>query len=107
MQNITDSEEPWDWNFSFPNGAGYYEFYNITYDTLSKRKSIPDISDARSYFLNASGTVTSNSNQGIGLTEIFAQWSSILILVLGCFFYRLFCYSKNSYIKETTTIETT
>ncbi|MDG6229363.1 MAG: DUF2341 domain-containing protein [Candidatus Thermoplasmatota archaeon] len=46
----TDSNYPWNWSFSFPNGTGYYEFYSIgKKDTLSEYP--PDHADATCYYI--------------------------------------------------------
>jgi hypothetical protein len=34
----TDPSFPWAWNFAFPNGDGYYEFYSITNDSLGNQE---------------------------------------------------------------------
>lgn len=44
-----DTSSPWSWNFNYPNGAGYYEFYSIgKYDGDSE--SAPGSADAICYY---------------------------------------------------------
>ncbi|UCE38511.1 MAG: right-handed parallel beta-helix repeat-containing protein [Thermoplasmata archaeon] len=35
----TDTIEPWSWNFNFPNGEGYYEFYSTGTDNVDNAES--------------------------------------------------------------------
>ena len=42
----TDSSPPWEWNFTFPNGTGYYEFYSAAKDNVSNKESTPVQADA-------------------------------------------------------------
>jgi parallel beta-helix repeat protein len=42
----TDTFSPWSWNFNFPKGNGYYEFYCISVDTTGNIESAPISSDA-------------------------------------------------------------
>ncbi len=45
-----DVSIPWDWNYSFPNGFGYYWFYSIAIDVNGNKEDTPDAADARCYF---------------------------------------------------------
>ncbi|MDH7517740.1 MAG: LamG domain-containing protein, partial [Candidatus Thermoplasmatota archaeon] len=41
--------DPWitcSWNFNFPNGTGYYEFYSIAADNTSNTELAPSVADA-------------------------------------------------------------
>jgi len=38
---------PWQWNFAFPHGDGYYEFYSISNDTAGNMELKPGSADAR------------------------------------------------------------
>ncbi len=38
---------PWQWNFAFPHGDGYYEFYSISNDTAGNMELTPGSADAR------------------------------------------------------------
>jgi len=51
--NNPDTESPWQWNFNFSNGTGYYEFYSIGKLSGLPDESPPDDADAICYF-NAS-----------------------------------------------------
>jgi hypothetical protein len=44
-----DSSYPWSWNFNFPAGKGYYEFYSIGRKTDSPDESAPGSKDAYCY----------------------------------------------------------
>ncbi|MEM2583068.1 MAG: hypothetical protein QW519_01720 [Candidatus Thermoplasmatota archaeon] len=41
-----DEVAPWQWNFNFPDGEGYYEFYSIANDTAGNMESAPANADA-------------------------------------------------------------
>ncbi len=45
-----DTSYPWSWNFNFPNGTGYYEFYSIGKKTGEEDESAPNAADARCRF---------------------------------------------------------
>jgi len=40
-----DDTSPWSWNFNFPNGAGYYEFYSIGNMSGSPNETAPSSAD--------------------------------------------------------------
>ncbi len=42
-----DTSYPWSWNFDFPNGTGYYEFYSIGKKTGEDDETAPEEADAR------------------------------------------------------------
>ena len=42
-----DTSYPWSWNFNFPNGTGYYEFYSIGKKTGESDETPPSSADAR------------------------------------------------------------
>ncbi|MFO8078029.1 MAG: LamG-like jellyroll fold domain-containing protein [Thermoplasmatota archaeon] len=49
MQYATDMNSPWSWDFSFPNGTGYYQFYSIgEYD--GNVEAAPSTADAFCYY---------------------------------------------------------
>jgi hypothetical protein len=41
-----DSASPWSWNFNFPDGTGYYQFYSIAKDNATNTESAPGTADA-------------------------------------------------------------
>ena len=41
-----DTESPWSWNFNFPNGTGFYEFYSIGKLTDTADETAPSSADA-------------------------------------------------------------
>jgi hypothetical protein len=41
-----DTSYPWSWNFNFPNGTGYYEFYSIGKKTGEEDEQAPTVADA-------------------------------------------------------------
>jgi hypothetical protein len=45
-----DSSYPWSWNFNFPNGTGYYEFFSIGQKTGSSSEPTPLTCDALCYY---------------------------------------------------------
>ena len=66
--NNPDSFYPWDWNFDFPNGPGFYEFYSIGNKSGSTNESAPASADARCRF-NRLPTIT-NEVPSNGSTNI-------------------------------------
>jgi len=42
-----DTSYPWSWDFDFPNGIGYYEFYSIGFKNGENDETPPLIADAR------------------------------------------------------------
>ena len=40
-----DATPPYSWNFNFPNGEGYYEFYTIANDTAGNTEAAPSQAD--------------------------------------------------------------
>ena len=42
-----DTSYPWSWNFNFPNGTGYYEFYSIGKKTGEEDETAPEDADAQ------------------------------------------------------------
>ncbi|UCF12611.1 MAG: DUF2341 domain-containing protein [Thermoplasmatales archaeon] len=63
-----DSSYPWSWNFNFPNGTGYYEFYSIGNKSGWPNETKPDNSDALCKY-NRQSTITNEgpTNQSIGI----------------------------------------
>ncbi len=51
-----DLAYPWSWDFSFPFGVGYYEFYSIGNTTIDIENA-PNVADAICYFYPASGSL--------------------------------------------------
>lgn len=47
-----DQLYPWSWNFNFPNGTGYYEFYSIGEKTGEVDETPPLVADAQCRFNN-------------------------------------------------------
>jgi hypothetical protein len=43
----TDIVSPWNWNFNFPEGSGYYEFYSIANDSAGNVDAAPITADTR------------------------------------------------------------
>jgi hypothetical protein len=69
--NNPDDSYPWAWNFDFPKGAGYYEFYSIGNKTGSADESAPLIADAICRFNRIpeiSNEVPSNGSTNIQIT---------------------------------------
>jgi len=44
--NNPNTESPWNWDFDFPNGTGYYEFYSIGKKSGSTDEIAPNSADA-------------------------------------------------------------
>ncbi|KYK21402.1 hypothetical protein AYK21_04870 [Thermoplasmatales archaeon SG8-52-2] len=45
-----DENSPWSWDFDFPKGTGYYEFYSIGNKSGSPDESAPGSADAMCYY---------------------------------------------------------
>jgi hypothetical protein len=45
-----DLNYPWSWDFNFPDGNGYYEFYSIGKKTDTANETVPNNADAKCYF---------------------------------------------------------
>ena len=45
-----DISYPWSWNFNFPNGTGYYEFYSIGKKTGLPNEVTPLTADAKCFY---------------------------------------------------------
>jgi hypothetical protein len=39
VQFTLDTSAPWSWDFTFPDGDGYYEFYSIAYDAVGNAEA--------------------------------------------------------------------
>ncbi len=67
----TDSAYPWSWEFNFPNGTGYYEFYTVGNKSGWSNETKPDYADALCKY-NRQPTITnegpSNESTGMPLT---------------------------------------
>jgi len=48
-----DENSPWSWDFDFPNGPGYYEFYSSGNKSGSLNETAPDNADAGCRYNNA------------------------------------------------------
>ena len=65
-----DTHAPWSWNFTFPNGTGYYQFYSIAYDNATNQESAPGSADAQCRYLPiAIPTVVTNASTGVEETN--------------------------------------
>jgi len=76
MENITDTASPWSWNFYFPNGTGYYEFYSIGKLSGYSNENPPAIADAKCYqnaSLNTAPSIDLIYPSSNGSTDIVTQ----------------------------------
>jgi hypothetical protein len=63
-----DISSPWSWNFNFPDGTGYYEFYSIgRYD--NDVETAPQTADARCHY-NTSALVSTSVNPISPYTQV-------------------------------------
>ena len=63
-----DTTYPWSWNFDFPNGTGYYQFYSIGKKTGFANETAPNSADAICYYNrppSQSGPSPTNTSTGI------------------------------------------
>ena len=56
IEDTIDSLSPWSWDFNFPNGTGYYEFYSIGKKSGLPDETAPGIADAICYFNESMNT---------------------------------------------------
>jgi hypothetical protein len=64
-----DTNSPWSWNFDFPNGTGYYEFYSIGNKSGSPNETAPNNADTRCLYATTTINITP-SQWNIGKTTI-------------------------------------
>jgi len=77
-----DTSYPWSWNFNFPNGSGYYQFYSIARDNMDNIEDPPTGKDAACYynpalssspvinFYNLMNSTGSKLNNATGLLDV-------------------------------------
>jgi len=63
-----DTNSPWSWEFDFPNGIGYYEFYSIGKKSGSTDETPPSSADAHCHYITVP-TVTTNEPTGVEETN--------------------------------------
>ena len=69
--NNPDLNTPWSWNFDFPNGTGYYEFYSIGKKSGSNDERIPSTADTKCYLSTVNTSIEITPDQwDIGTTTI-------------------------------------
>jgi len=67
---VDTTPSTWSWDFTFPNGAGYYEFCSIGKKTGIENESFPVVNDAMCYYSNPSLPITNlitSTNQWTGV----------------------------------------
>jgi len=79
-----DENSPWSWNFVFPDGIGYYEFYSIGRMSGETDEIAPAIADATCYYNNLSRPIInsydlrnntgSKLNNATGLLDINQEY---------------------------------
>jgi hypothetical protein len=60
-----DTTSPWSWDFNFPNGFGYYQFFSIGSKTGIPIETEPHKADAKCYYYNIPPTVSDIPDQTI------------------------------------------
>ena len=65
-----DSGSPWGWDFDFPNGTGYYEFYSIGNKSGSPNETAPINADAICYLIENTTIEIIPSQWNIGTITI-------------------------------------
>lgn len=63
--NNPDTAHPWSWNFDFPNGTGYYEFYSIGNKAGSIIETAPSTCDAMCNYSSTTQKNTTIRSNGI------------------------------------------
>jgi len=75
VENNIDTLFPWTWNFDFPNGTGYYEFYSIGKKSGYSDEIEPSNADSICYFNSSINTAPfvyaeNPKNQSEGIARI-------------------------------------
>ncbi|EMR75211.1 protein of unknown function (DUF2341), partial [Thermoplasmatales archaeon SCGC AB-540-F20] len=65
-----DNSSPWGWDFNFPNGSGYYEFYSIGKKSGSPNETAPTSADAICHWIENTSITVSPTQWDIGTTTI-------------------------------------
>ncbi len=55
--NNPDTSSPWSWEFTFPNGTGYYEFYSVGKKVGASNEPAPGVADAFCYYDNPAAPI--------------------------------------------------
>ncbi|MDI6916569.1 MAG: right-handed parallel beta-helix repeat-containing protein, partial [Thermoplasmatales archaeon] len=76
----TDTSEPWEWNFTAPNGNGYYEFYSIATDNANNVESAPGCADAMCGYDHGGGVEPGTPTSS--LTPISPFWKKTTPLTI-------------------------
>jgi len=71
--NNPDFSYPWSWNFNFPNGTGYYEFYSLGTKTGENPETPPLVADARCRFNHMPEIFDENPPDGSTGVELIPQ----------------------------------
>jgi len=79
-----DTESPWQWNFNFSNGTGYYEFYSIGKLSGLPDESAPGSADAICFFNESLNTPPAialinpspNGTTGVSLQPMCQIWAN-------------------------------
>jgi hypothetical protein len=91
-----DTASPWSWDFTFPAGNGYYEFYTIANDGAGNIEAAPADADVRcgydnvapasacdaagAYWRNAAVTITataSDATSGLASVDLFSRYGAV------------------------------
>ncbi|UCE74089.1 MAG: carboxypeptidase regulatory-like domain-containing protein [Methanomassiliicoccales archaeon] len=81
----TDIIFPWSWDFYFPDGEGYYEFYSIATDFMSLSELAPSYADAQCAFDTSDPSILSSPElpdpwefgQAVNISATFSDLSGI------------------------------
>jgi len=65
-----DESSPWSWEFGFPDGGGYYEFYSIGKKSGSVDETAPGSADAMCHYLENTSINVTPSQWDIGTIDI-------------------------------------
>jgi len=68
-----DNYYPWVWDFTFPNGTGYYEFYSIGIKAGEDPETAPLVADARCRFNRMPEIFDENPSNGSTGVELIPQ----------------------------------
>ncbi len=80
--NNPDTASPWSWDFNFPDGSGYYEFYSMGNKTGSPNETAPRSANAICYLGdNTKPTVDFELPTPANNTELANTWADVNVSV--------------------------
>lgn len=72
-----DTASPWGWNFNFPDGDGYYEFYTIAEDTANNTETKAQVAESSCVYDTGHPEISINplADSYIPSSSVTVEWS--------------------------------